>query len=95
MKGIGTNLFELLSNQRLTRLVMPLPSLVYTLLYVGAPMLPPIRAGNIPFIHLEGGHRPDRTPVFVSVLLEQAASPAHHDHGDPDIHQSVICRLGR
>ena len=48
MKGIATNLFELLSNQRLTRFVMPVLSLVYTLLYVSAPMFPPIWAENIP-----------------------------------------------
>ena len=48
MKGMATNLFELLSNQRLTRFVMPLLSLIYTLLYVSAPMFPPVWAGNIP-----------------------------------------------
>ena len=48
MKGIATNLFELLSNQRLTRFVMPVLSLVYTLLYVSAPMFPPAWAENIP-----------------------------------------------
>ena len=48
MKGIATNLFELLSNQRLTRFVMPVLSLVYTLLYVSAPMFPPVWAENIP-----------------------------------------------
>ena len=48
MKGIATNLFELLSNQRLTRFVAPLLSLVYTLLYVSAPMFPPVWAENIP-----------------------------------------------
>lgn len=30
MKGMATNLFELLGNQRLTRFVMPALSLVYT-----------------------------------------------------------------
>ena len=48
MKGMATNLFELLSNQRLTRFVMPLLSLIYTLLYVSAPTFPPVWAGNIP-----------------------------------------------
>ena len=48
MKGMATYLFELLSNQRLTRFVMPLLSLVYTLLYVSAPMFPPVWAENIP-----------------------------------------------
>ena len=48
MKGIATNLFELLSNQRLTRFVMPVLSLVYTLLYVSAPTFPPVWAENIP-----------------------------------------------
>ena len=48
MKGMATNLFELLSNQRLTRFVAPLLSLVYTLLYVSAPMFPPVWAENIP-----------------------------------------------
>ena len=48
MKGMATNLLELLSNQRLTRFVMPLLSLVYTLLYVSAPMFPPVWAENIP-----------------------------------------------
>ena len=48
MKGMATNLFELLSNQRLTRFVMPLLSLVYTLLYVSAPIFPPVWAENIP-----------------------------------------------
>ena len=48
MKGMATNLFELLSNQRLTRFVMPLLSLVYTLLYVSAPTFPPVWAGNMP-----------------------------------------------
>ena len=48
MKGMATYLFELLSNQRLTRLVMPLLSLIYTLLYVSAPTFPPVWAGNIP-----------------------------------------------
>ncbi len=48
MKGMTTNLFELLSNQRLTRFVMPLLSLVYTLLYVSAPIFPPVWAENIP-----------------------------------------------
>ena len=50
MKGIATNLFELLSNQRLTRFVMPVLSLVYTLLYVSAPMFPPAWAENIPLL---------------------------------------------
>lgn len=45
---MATNLFELLSNQRLTRFVAPLLSLVYTLLYVSAPMFPPVWAENIP-----------------------------------------------
>ena len=45
---MATNLFELLSNQRLTRFIAPLLSLVYTLLYVSAPMFPPVWAGNIP-----------------------------------------------
>ena len=48
MKGMATNLFELLSNQRLTRFVMPLLSLIYTLLYVSVPTFPPIWAENIP-----------------------------------------------
>ena len=48
MKGTATNLLELLSNQRLTRFVMPLLSLVYTFLYVSAPMFPPVWAENIP-----------------------------------------------
>ena len=48
MKGMATNLFELLSNQRLTRFVMPLLSLIYTLLYVSAPTFPPVWVGNIP-----------------------------------------------
>ena len=48
MKGIATYLFELLSNQRLTRFVMPVLSLVYTLLYVSAPTFPPVWAENIP-----------------------------------------------
>lgn len=48
MKGMATYLFELLSNQRLTRFVMPLLSLIYTLLYVSAPTFPPVWAGNIP-----------------------------------------------
>ena len=48
MKGMATNLLELLSNQRLTRFVMPLLSLVYTFLYVSAPMFPPVWAENIP-----------------------------------------------
>lgn len=45
---MATNLFELLSNQRLTRFVAPLLSLVYTLLYVSAPMFPPVWAENNP-----------------------------------------------
>ena len=48
MKGMATNLFELLSNQRLARFVMPLLSLVYTLLYVSAPVFPPIWVEHIP-----------------------------------------------
>ena len=48
MKGMATYLFELLSNQRLTRFVAPLLSLVYTLLYVSAPMFPPVWAENFP-----------------------------------------------
>ena len=48
MKGMATYLFELLSNQRLTRFVAPLLSLVYTLLYVSAPTLPPVWVENIP-----------------------------------------------
>ena len=48
MKGMATYLFELLSNQRLTRFVAPLLSLAYTLLYVSVPTFPPVWAGNIP-----------------------------------------------
>ena len=48
MKGMATYLFELLSNQRLTRFVAPLLSLAYTLLYVSAPTFPPVWAENIP-----------------------------------------------
>ena len=48
MKGMATYLFELLSNQRLTRFVAPLLSLAYTLLYVSAPTFPPVWAEKIP-----------------------------------------------
>ena len=48
MKGMATYLFELLSNQRLTRFAAPLLSLVYTILYVSAPTFPPAWAENIP-----------------------------------------------
>lgn len=48
MKGMATNLFKLLSNQCLNRFVIPPLSLIHTLLYVSAPMLPPVWAGNIP-----------------------------------------------